>query len=108
MPHDPDLADRMRAVLRSRRGITEKRMFGGLCWLQHGNMLCGLETRRWMFRVGADRHDEAMRRPGAQVMDFTGRPMRGFVWVAADDTDTKALRDWVAYAAKFVATLPPK
>ena len=52
MPHDPHLADRMRAALQRRAGITERKMFGGYCWMLNGNMLCGVEVGRFMFRVG--------------------------------------------------------
>lgn len=52
MPHDPHLAERIRAALKRRHGVTEKRMFGGYCWMLRGNMLCGVEVGRYMFRVG--------------------------------------------------------
>ncbi|HEV8581576.1 MAG TPA: TfoX/Sxy family protein [Thermoanaerobaculia bacterium] len=74
MPHDPHLAQRMRRALSLRAGITEKKMFGGYCWMLHGNMLCGVEVGRFMFRVGKDLEGEALARPGASPMDITGRP----------------------------------
>lgn len=52
MPHEPHLAERMRQALKTRAGIAERRMFGGYCWMLHGNMLCGVEVGRFMFRVG--------------------------------------------------------
>ena len=78
MPHDPELANRMRAALRRRTGITEKNVFGGYCWMLNGNMLCGVEVGRFMFRVGKVLEAEALARPGASPMAITGRPMRGF------------------------------
>jgi TfoX/Sxy family transcriptional regulator of competence genes len=108
MPHDPHLAELMRQALAGRRGIVEKKMFGGYCWMHNGNMLCGVEVGRFMFRVGAERQAEALARPGAAPMDITGRPMRGFVWVDADDAIETGLHDWIDYAARFVGSLAPK
>lgn len=108
MPHDPHLAERMRAALKGRRGIAEKKMFGGYCWMLHGNMLCGVEVGRFMFRVGKSLEAEALTRPGASPMDITGRPMRGLVWVMADCTKGRALHAWIDLAAGYVGTLPPK
>ena len=70
--------DRMKAALRRRTGITEKKMFGGYCWMLNGNMLCGVEVGRFMFRVGKVLEAEALARPGASPMDITGRPNEGF------------------------------
>jgi len=82
MPYDPELAERMRVALMAWPGIAEKKMFGGYCWMLNGNMLCGVEVGRYMFRVGPDLEAEALKR-GATPMDITGRPMRGIVWVKA-------------------------
>ena len=108
MPHDPHLADRMRHALKTRKGITEKKMFGGYCWMLNGNMLCGVEVGRYMFRVGKDLEAEALARSGASPMDITGRPMRGFVWVAEKNADGADLKSWIDLAVKFVRSLPPK
>jgi TfoX/Sxy family transcriptional regulator of competence genes len=107
MPYDPELADRMRAALKTRPGIDEKKMFGGYCWMLNGNMLCGVEVGRYMFRVGPDREAEALKR-GATPMDITGRPMRGIVWVKAGLTEGKDLLKWIDLAAEFVGGLPEK
>lgn len=108
MPYDPELAERMRTALRSRSGVVEKRMFGGYCWMLHGNMLCGVEVGRFMFRVGKEQEQQALSRPGARPMDITGRPMKGFVWVDAHETAGKALESWIELAARYVGALPPK
>lgn len=108
MPHDPHLAERMRSALNGRPGIAEKKMFGGYCWMLHGNMLCGVEVGRFMFRVGKALEAEALARSGASPMDITGRPMAGFVWVRADEANGKALQDWIDLAARYVAALPAK
>lgn len=108
MPYDPTLAERMRAALLSRDGIVEKKMFGGYCWMLRGNMLCGVEVGRYMFRVGKDLEAEALARPGARPMDITGKPMRGFVWVSAEAADGASLDRWIELAEQFVGALPPK
>jgi hypothetical protein len=108
MPYDPQLADRMRAALRARHGIVEKKMFGGCCWMLNGNMLCGVEVGRYMFRVGKDLERQALSRPGATPMDITGRPMRGFVWVSASAADGADLRRWIELAERYVGALAPK
>lgn len=108
MPYDEGLAARLRQVLAGCAGVTETRMFGGLCFLLQGNMLCGVHRERLMFRVGKAQHAEALARPGARPMDITGKPMAGFVFVDPDACDKKALSGWVELAGKFVGTLPPK
>lgn len=108
MPHDPHLADLMRQAFKGRRGITEKKMFGGYCWMLHGNMLCGVEVGRYMFRVGKALEAEALAQPGAGVMDITGKPMAGFVWVDADAALERDLHWWIDFAARYVGSLPAK
>lgn len=83
-------------------------MFGGYCWMLRGNMLCGVEVGRFMFRVGKDLEAEALARPGASPMDITGRPMRGFVWVRAEAAEGRALRVWINLASRYVGALPAK
>lgn len=108
MPFDADLANRMRGAMKRRRGISERKMFGGICWMLHGNMLCGVEVGRYMFRVGPALEAEALSRPGARPMDITGRPMRGFVWVDARTAPEAELRRWIELATRFAGALPPK
>ena len=108
MPYDPRLAERMRSALSALPGIAEKKMFGGYCWMLNGNMLCGVEVGRFMFRVGKDLEAEALSRPGAKPMDITGRPMRGIIWVQAEHAQGRDLLDWIELASRFVGGLPPK
>lgn len=108
MPHDPALADRMRSALARRRGIAEKAMFGGYCWMLNGNMLCGVEVGRFMFRVGKEREARALGRRGASPIVFNGRRMGGFVWVDAQSCRGQALSDWIDFAATYVRNLPAK
>lgn len=108
MACDPELAAALRRALSSVGGVSERRMFGGLCFLVNGNMLCGVETDRYMLRVGKDRYAEALARPGARPMDFTGRPLAGFVWVDAKGLSGRALAAWVRLALAYVGRLPKK
>lgn len=109
MPHDPHLADLMRQALERRGGVSERRMFGGPCWMLNGNMLCAAEVGRYMFRVGKDQEAEALARAGVEPVAFAGRaPMGGFVWVDADACEDEGLEDWIAFATRFVGALPPK
>lgn len=109
MAFDPGLAERVRDVLGARSDVAERRMFGGLAFLLDGHMAVGLVDSVLMARVGPARHAEALARPHVRPMDFTGRPMTGYVYVdppaTADDT---ALADWVTACAAFVDTLPRK
>ncbi len=98
----------MRAALQTRKDIIEKKMFGGYCWMLNGNMLCGVEVGRYMFRIGKDLEAEALSRPGARPMDITGRPMRGFVWVSAEAADGADLERWITLAERYVGALAPK
>lgn len=108
MPYDPHLADLMRDALESRKGITEKKMFGGVSWMLNGNMLCGVEVGRFMFRVGKEREADALLRPGAEIVDFNGRRMGGLLWVEAEACLAAGLDDWLSFAAQFAGSLPPK
>lgn len=83
-------------------------MFGGLCWLLNGNMLCGVEVGRFMFRVGKALEAEALSRPGAETVVFSGRKMGGIVWVDGDTALEAGLGGWIDLAAKFAGSLPPK
>lgn len=108
MPYDPHLADLMRQALASRQGVTEKAMFGGICWLLNGNMLCGVEVGRFMFRVGKAQEADAVARPGAEVVAFNGRRMGGLVWVDAEACRVSGLESWIDLASRFAGSLPPK
>lgn len=102
------LAERLRKSLASRRNITERRMFGGVCFLLRGNMLCGTGKTDFMFRVGKEQDAEALSRKGARPMDITGKIMKGFVWVDPKLCDARALKAWIALAENHVAALPAK
>src|SRR5712671_1778767 len=102
MPFDPHLADEMREALKKRAGTEEKKTFGGYCWMLNGNTLRGVEVGRFMFRFGKDLEAEALPRAGARPMDITGKPMKGIVWVSADQALAAGLETWIDLAAKYV------
>lgn len=109
MAYDEGLAQRVREALASRRDVTEKKMFGGLAFLVRGNMCCGVVGERLMVRVGPAAYEAALSQPHAGEMNFTGRPMKGFVYVEPEGVESdRALRKWVARATGFVLELPPK
>jgi hypothetical protein len=109
MAYDEGLAERLHELLDERPGVTAKKMFGGLCFMSQGNMLCGIIGATLMARVGPEEHAAALTKPFAKEMDFTGRSMKGFVIVEPEGLDSdEELRDWVALCDAFVSTLPPK
>ena len=109
MAYDPGLADLWRDDLNDTPGIVEKRMFGGLCFMLRGNMLCGVHKNGGMARVGKDAGATALSIDGVQPMDFTGKPMAGFIDLTdeamADDTRRRQVLE---LALAFNATLPAK
>jgi hypothetical protein len=102
------LDERLRAKLKP-HGATDKRMFGGTCFLIGGNMLIGTLKDGLIVRAGKNAHAAALKQPGARTFDMTGRPMEGFISVAGDAvTDDADLQRWIDIALAFVRTLPPK
>ncbi len=109
MAFDEEVADRVRGAVASHDGLSERKMFGGLCLMVNGNMFAGIIGDELMLRVGPQRFEELLAKPGARPMDFTGRPMNGYLYVSphAFATD-KALSTWLEDALGFVETLPAK
>ena len=109
MPYDEPLADRTRDAIGPRKGVTEKRMFGGVAFLLDDKMFCGIANDDLMVRVGPENHAASLGRPHVRPMDFTGRPMNGYVYVGPKGTKTtEAVRTWVELGVAFVATVPAK
>ena len=109
MLYDEMLVERVRGVLKGTRNVTERKMFGGLTFMLQGNMCCGVASDRLMVRVGAEKYDEALGQKHAQLMDFTGRPMKGMVFVEpAGLASTKDLKGWVQCGVDFALSLPAK
>lgn len=109
MGYDEELAQRIRASLDGHKHITEKKMFGGVAFLRQGLMFVGVNDTTLMARVGKDNHADSLARPHVRPMDFTGKPMQGYVYVNKEGIQTEEeLRFWVDRCERFVATLPPK
>lgn len=108
MTYDEGLAQRTRAVLATLADADERKMFGGLAFMVHTHMACGIVGNDLMVRVGTAGHEAALER-GAREMDFTGRPMRGLVLVPAQQVaDDAALVEWCEHAVCFARSEPPK
>lgn len=109
MAYDERLAERVRDVLEGDPRVHEQKMFGGIAFMVSGNMTVGIVGDDLMVRVGPDAYEDALGRPHAREMDFTGRPMRGIVYVnargSAEDADLDA---WVERGLAFTDSLPPK
>lgn len=107
---DEDLAERVREVLPAEvmARVTERKMFGGLAFMLDGNMLVGIVGDELMARLGPDAAGAALRRPHVREMDFSGRPMKGMMFVAPGALEGEDLTAWVRGALEFVRTLPPK
>lgn len=104
------LVARVRRALGTRRGLTERKMFGGVAFLLNGNMCCGVtKDGDVVVRVGPEAYDEALRDPEARECDFTGRPLRGMVMLtAAGIRSGHGLTRWVSRAAAFAGSLPSR
>ncbi|MBI5900024.1 MAG: TfoX/Sxy family protein [Rhodocyclales bacterium] len=109
MAYDEGLAERIRDALRGRRGTSERRMFGGIAFMLDGNMAIGIVGDTLMARVGPARYEDALALPYVRPMDFTGKPMKGYVYVDPPGIEEDAaLENWIAACSAFVSTLPPK
>ena len=103
------LVERIRHVLSRRRGITEKKMFGGVCFLLNRNMLVAVWNDSLIARLGVERAEIALTEPDIREMDLTGRPMKGWIIVGQDGIDSdQQLTRWIDLSLTFVRTLPAK
>ncbi len=109
MAYSEVLASRIRAVLADSAGIAERRMFGGIAFLKNGHMFVGVSGEELMARVGKEAHASSLARSHVRVMDFTGKPMAGYVFVGSRGLVTQTqLAFWVRHCEQFVSGLPPK
>ena len=109
MAYDEGVAERLRELLEDRRGITEKKMFGGLAFMYRGHMLVGIIEDSLMARVGPAEYANALAQANVREMDFTGKPMKGYVYVDPDGFESDAdLSSWVGLCLRFNETLPAK
>lgn len=104
-----ELADRVREEIGVLPGIAEIRMFGGLCFTLHGNMLVGImKGGDLLARVDPATSEADLARPGASLMEMGGRSMKGFLNIDADVLDDATLRDWLSTSMAYVGPMPPK
>jgi TfoX/Sxy family transcriptional regulator of competence genes len=109
MAYDESIAERVRAVLAARADVIERKMFGGLAFLVRGHMCCGILGSELVVRVGSENYSAALEQPYARTMDFTGRALKGLVYVGQSGTrSNRNLRRWVNKGLEFVESLPAK
>lgn len=109
MVYCEQLADRLRVILSAFKGVTEKKMFGGLAFLLYGNMCCGVVGDILMIRTGPDLYETTLQKSYARPMDFTGRVIRNFVYVDPEGFQSdESLHELVNLAVNFVSSLPRK
>jgi TfoX/Sxy family transcriptional regulator of competence genes len=103
MAYDEKLADRTREIIaRTHKNIEEKKMFGGLCFMVNGKMCVGVEKERLMVRLDPLLYDDVIEKEGVRPMDFTGKIMKGYVFVDIDALQTKKkLEYWIGLALEF-------
>jgi TfoX/Sxy family transcriptional regulator of competence genes len=109
MPHDEKLAERVRDVLQHRVKADERHMFGGVAFMVRGHMCLGVANDDLVVRVGPERHEAALKKRGARPMDFTGKPLKGMVYVTKRAlAQRRDIEHWADEAIGFVSELPAK
>lgn len=109
MAYSEKLAEQLEKILADESHITQKKMFGGLCFLYKGNMLCGVVGEQLMARVGPSQYEQCLAKPYARAMDFTSRPMKGMIFIGQGGLkDSHSIQKWVECCLKFVRFLPSK
>jgi TfoX/Sxy family transcriptional regulator of competence genes len=109
MAYDLGLADRIRVVLGRSGAFSERKMFGGLCFLVNGHMCCGIVKSDLMLRLTQETATAAHREPNTRPMDFTGKPMKSMIYVGAEGVDSdSSLERWVRSSERMARALPGK
>jgi TfoX/Sxy family transcriptional regulator of competence genes len=109
MAYNQKIEERIQDIVDLWMDTTAKKMFGGVCHLQNGNMFCGVHKDFLILRLGEKGAAGALDHPHAKPFDITGRPMKGWVMMAEEGFPQKAdLKKWLTKARKFAETLPPK
>lgn len=109
MPPDAELAARVREILGEQGPIHERKMFGGIAFMFKGYMCCGVLNDDLVVRLGPDGAEKALQQAHVRPMDFTGRPLKGYVFVGPGTASTESmLRAWVRASLEYVETLPPR
>ena len=109
MTEDQVLIDRIRPILADRQGSSEKKMFGGVCFLINGNMCAGTWKGSLIVRLGKENREETLKRPHTKPANITGRVMKGWAMVEPAGLESdRGLKEWVESAAEYAASLPAK
>ena|SRR6188768_1455627 len=109
MAFSESLAERIRSVLAGKRGIAEKKLFGGIGFLLNGNLLVGVWKNSLIARLGPEAGEKALAEDSVRPFDITGKPMKNWVLVEPEGIETdKQLKGWIEWAINFVASLPRK
>lgn len=109
MAYNEALASRVRRMLARHKALAEIKMFGGLSWTIRGNMACGVLKDDLVLRVDPEKAAAYLKEPYARPMDFTGRPMRNFLFVSSKACKTPAgLKKWVGRSVDYALSLKPK
>lgn len=109
MAYDEGAAQRVRELISDQPGYEEKKMFGGIGFLIHGNMACGVIRDDLIVRVGEDRYTDSLLKPHVELFDITGRAMTGWVMVKESGYHSdRDLEEWVDQGIAYALTLPPK
>jgi len=109
MASSEQLANKTRNLIAKRRGFTEKKMFGGMAFMLNGNMCFGTIKDDLVVRVGPERYGDALARPHARPIDFTGRPIKGFIYVDSKGWSNDAtLKWWLDMGIDYTSSLPKK
>jgi hypothetical protein len=108
MPRDSELASRVRSSLRGIAECEEKAMFSGIAFMLDDHMLVAASKRGLLVRVGPERYQEALARPGTRPMEMKGRALTGYVFVDPATLTESVMKGWLRMAVTFVRTLPPK
>jgi TfoX/Sxy family transcriptional regulator of competence genes len=107
--YDEDLAQRVRDVLSARADVSERKMFGGIAFMVGGNMACGVLGEDLIVRLDKEESEKALAEDGVRPFDFTGKAMKGIVYVSPERTsDDAGLAEWVEAGADYATSLPPK
>ena len=109
MVYDETLANRVRKAIGKNRQVTEKHMFGGLSFLFNKKMFCGILKDDLVLRMSHEQTEGALKNPDVRPMDFTGHPMKGFVYLNKNGCKSdKSLKQWIQLSMDYVLTLQAK
>ena len=109
MAYDEKVAERLSKVFAGNKDVVEKKMFGGIAYMYKDHMCVGIIDDMLMVRVGPEKYESALSEKYVKPMDFTGRPMKGYIYVEPPGFKTeKNLIKWINLGIDFVKTLPPK